>query len=218
MTTPEVSPEDMVARLKEDALARNHCGYFKLWKCELEKEPEHYSYNRRPRQWLKKELIGIFPNREPCEQFLAMIEWGPQAVYEFVLFNDGINHIQGHWDVEIDKTGEPAADRKGSRTLSSKWEWGWSSKKREDWSGYEDASDWNNGERFHGRARTRDRALAVAREYKTFFEQWVAVERPKRAEGCYCCPKDSKPCGKCEKAEKERKKKECGCPHCAGDH
>jgi hypothetical protein len=215
----EINAEEELRRLKEDALARNHCGYFKLWKCELEDEPKGYSYNRKPRRWLRKKLLGIYPNREPCEQFLEVIEWGPQADYEFVLFSDGHDHINGYWEVEIDKTGELAKGRRGTTEGSEEWKWDWwRDRDRKTWTEFEEASDWNNGERFYGRARTRERALEVAREYKTFYEEWVAAERPKRAEGCYCGPKSSKPCGKCEDAEKVRKKQDCGCPHCEGDH
>jgi len=210
-TKPELTAEEEVQRLKEDHLAKNHCGFFKLWKTELEPEPKHsYSYNRKPREWIKTEVLGIFPSREPCEQFLELIEWGPEAVYEFVSFNRDLDLIPGRWDITLDKDGV-LQPNEGMRR-NAKWEWGWGKADIHAESG----RSW--GDSFSGKARTKARAIELAQQAKIELEAFIRDERPKRAEGCSCTPWSDKPCSKCEKAEKERKKKACGCPHCEGDH
>lgn len=213
MTDEKNNLEAEIRQVKEDTLARNHMGYFKLWKMKLTKEQGGWSYP----PWGKDCVIGIFPTRGPCEAFLKMIEYGPEVTYEFVSFNTGIENITGWWEVTIDKKGE-ALPNKNVNNCGSKWDWGWSNDKREDWSDYEKGGSYHGGEKFTGRARDRKRALEIAREYKLFYEEWVRTERPKRVEGCQCEPNYEKPCFACEEAEITRKKKDCGCPNCEGDH
>jgi hypothetical protein len=156
-------------------------------------------------------VIGIFPTRGPCEAFLELIEWGPEATYEFCLFTEDIDSIPGYWDISLDKDGV-LHPNKGIHRQSAKWDWGW--KKRP--VTFEEGRSW--GDSFTGKARTKARAIELAKQAKVELEAFIRDERPKRAEGCSCTPWCDKPCSKCEKAEKERKKQECGCPHCVGDH
>ncbi len=48
--------------------------------------------------------------------------------------------------------------------------------------------------------------------------EFIRVERPKRAKGCYCQPGEDRLCGQCEDVAKKQRKTDCGCPHCKGDH
>lgn len=210
MSTKIIDPEETLRCLKEDALARDHQGYFKLWKMKLSKGRDG-NWGHLP--WIKDKLLGIYPSREPCETFLALLERGPEVVYEFCRFSEGVDHLPGYWEVEIDKDGN-VIHKESLNHKSPEWKWPW----RDHDVNYEDKNDWNNGETFRGHARTKERALELAHEAKAEFEEFVRVERPKRAEGCYCDPWSTEPCGKCEKAVVEQKKQDCGCPYCAGDH
>ena len=211
MAKTELDPKEIARRLKEDALARNHQGYFKLWSMKLSRGRDG-NWGHLP--WIKDKLLGTFPSRDPCEAALDLIEHGPWMTYTFHRFTQDIDGIVGYWEVEVDKEGKLVeSDR--INFLSPRWV-------SDDWHkrgiDYEDVGDWNGGAKFHGRARTKARALELALEAKAKFEEFVRVERPKRAEGCYCDPWDKKPCGKCEKQTVEQRKQACGCPSCKGDH
>ena len=200
---------DELTRIREDALAKSHCGYFKLWKMELSSE-ERGNWGCLP--WVRDKLLGVFSSREPCEEFLELIEHGPWATYSFHTFHHDLDHVSGYWAVEVNENGVTKTDGR-LNFPSPKWEWGWGDTKPD----YE-SKNCRGSEAFRGHARTKARALALALEAKADYEEFVRVERPKRAEGCRCDPWDKKPCGKCEKAEAEALKKKCGCPHCEGDH
>jgi hypothetical protein len=197
-----------LTRIREDHLAKNHCGYFKLWKMTLSKE-RNSNYSCLP--WIRDEVVGIFPTRVPCEEFLDLIERGPEATYEFCLFDHNTDHIKGYWDVHLDQDGA-LLPNKSLNHKSVSWDWGWNRHPID----FEKGGEWAG--KFTGKARTKARAIEVALAYKAEFEEFVRTERPKRAEGCSCSPGDSKPCTKCEQAETERKKQDCGCPNCKGDH
>ena len=196
MRPSEVDAGEELRRLKEDNLARNHVGYFKLW--SMTRQRGRTGWPEGP--WTKGKVIGIFPTREPCEQVLDLVEHGPEVTYEFVRFDHGIDHIEGSWAVELNDDGSV-------RTQSWRWH------------GSSSSNCFCHGEnRWAGYGRTLDEAIAVARAYKEECERFIREERPDRAQGCYCQPNSQSPCGPCERAEKDRKKKECGCPHCEGDH
>lgn len=198
MLKPEESLEETARRIKEDTLARNNVGYFKLWRMKR-RDKDNGGWPEGP--WVKDNLLGIFGSRLPCEAYLDLLERGPEASYEYVAFDHDISHIKGHWTVEINDEGD------GVRT--AKWsEWG-------------DAgtSNFRHGEnRISGQGRTKSEAIASARRYRDELLVWNRDEMPKRPKGCHCQPRQERPCGICERHEKERKKKDCGCPHCEGDH
>ena len=196
-------------RLKEDALARDHQGYFKLWKMKLTNK-DSGGWSALP--WGKDSVIGIFPTREPCEAFLELIERGPEASYEFCRFTEGVDAVPGYWDVSLDKDGV-LHPNKSIHRQNAKWEW-------HDWRGHDNTHESGRswGDHFTGKARNKARAVEMAQQAMVELAAFIRDERPKRAEGCSCTPWCDKPCSKCAKAEAERKKKECGCPHCEGDH
>jgi len=206
----EFSSKEMAKRLWEDARAKNHGGYFKLWSMKLT-EGRNSSWGELP--WIKDEMIGIFSTRESCEAFLALIEHGPEATYEFCEFNHGIDHIHGHWAVSLDRNGELRDSRMGSyHGRAAKWNYDWKAR-----DGYSDSFS-HDEDRNTGYARTKEEAVVKARAYMAELAEFIRVERPKRAEGCWCQPGQERLCGKCEDAAKKQRKKDCGCPHCAGDH
>lgn len=192
-----LTAEDEIRRLREDTLARNHCGYFKLWR--MKKTGRGSGGWERPPSWVKGSVIGIYSTREPCEEFLALIHHGPEASYEFCSFTVGVDHIRGAWGVELNDDGA---------LQSGAWKWDIDP----DGKSYCHGSNRNTG---YG--RTKEEAVAKARAYMKELDEFIRDERPKRAKGCYCQPRE-RSCGPCAHAEQERKKQECGCPHCKGDH
>ncbi len=204
------SIDDELTRIREDHLAKNHCGYFKLWSMELSRGRDN-NWGHLP--WIKDKLLGVFSSREPCEAFLNLIEHGPWATYSFHTFHHDINHISGYWEVEVDESGVmQESDR--TNFLSPAWKEGW----RKVGIDHENKSGRIDGDKFTGQARSKARALELALESKADYEEFIRTERPKRAKGCYCSPWEKTPCGKCKDVEIEVKKKDCGCPHCEGDN
>lgn len=210
---PEHNTDDIneeLTQIREDHLAKNHCGYFKLWRMKLSKGRDN-NWGHLP--WIKDKLLGVFSSREPCEAFLELIERGPWATYEFHTFDHDADHISGYWQVSVDKKGD-LYQNYSINHLSPKWEWGWQKVGLD----HESKNDIRGGEKFEGQARTKKRALELAQEAKIEYEDYVRVERPKRPKGCHCGPFCKDLCMSCRKAETESKKKDCGCPNCKGDH
>jgi len=198
MSNPVEEIDDArVQRLWEDSLARKHGGYFKLWRMSRDDDARRF---RGEACWEKDELLGVFPSREPCEAFLELLEHSPEVSYEFCMFDRGVDHIKGSWSVDLKDDG---------RVRTAGWQWCSSSNNRS----YRHGKD-----RWSGYGRTKEEAIVNARAYMKEFEEFVRTERPRRAEGCYCQPNSTSPCGPCEMAVIKSKKKACGCPHCKGDH
>jgi hypothetical protein len=204
----ETEMEVELRRLKEDHLAKNHCGYFKLWKMKLTQK-DSGGWAALP--WGKAEVIGIFPSREPCETFLELIEHGPEATYEYCRFTEGVNSIPGFWDINLDKDGVLHLD-KGIHRQNAKWDWGW----RNHDINAESGRSWGN--KFTGKARTKERAIEMAKQAMVELAAFIRDERPKRVEGCSCTPWDDRPCSKCGEAMVKSAQEACGCPNCKGDH
>lgn len=184
------SSEEFVRKLREDALAKNQCGCFKLY-------DKGTGTGRGERR-----LVAVFGTRGPCEDFLTLVEHDKRYYYEFSPFTTDASQIKGKWVVEVDDEGD------GVR--SAYWQEGLVANPM---------SNYRHGEnRVRGEGRTKAEAIANARRYREELRVWERDEKPKRPKGCYCQPRHEQRCGVCEREVVEHMKKVCGCPHCKGDH
>lgn len=181
--------DELARRIKEDTLAQNHCGCFKLFDKGLGERGD-------PR------LVAVFGTRGPCEDFLALVEHDKRYYYEFSAFTTDVAQIKGYWVVEVDDEGD------GVR--SAYWQ---------DGRDADPMSNYRHGEnRVRGEGRSKAEAIANARRYREELLVWNRDEKPKRPKGCYCQPRYEQLCGPCRDAQTDHNKKACGCPHCKGDH
>lgn len=197
MTKLEFSPEDVARRIKEDVLAKNRCGYFKLWR--MKNSSHDITSFPANAVWSKDKIVGIFSARGPCEEFLALANYAPEVSYEFCSFDSDIEHIEASWSIELNDDGSV-------RTERFRW-----------CNGSPENAFCHGKGRWAGYGRSKAEAIASAKEYKARTEEFIKSERPNRATGCYCQP-NGKECGPCEHKRRDEAKKICGCPHCKGDH